>query len=604
MTRRFRSMAEMFLHRIRDTPEAPAFLYPRDPGWKTLTWRETGERVRAIASGLRAIGVQDEERVAILSATRIEWILADLGIVCAGAATTTIYPANSVEELAYILDDSRAVAVFVETPELLLRLLARRSELPNLKHVVLFDGDPAPDDWVMSLDALEARGREHAARRPDEFEATIARIEGDRLATLIYTSGTTGNPKGVELVHDCWVYEAEAVIEFGILYPSDVQYLWLPMAHIFGRMLEAIQVAIGFPTAVDGRVDKLIENLAVVRPTFICAVPRIFERVYNKVVGQAQQSGRLRFAVFRWAVGVGRRVAALRQQGRAASGWLAVQHRLADRLVFRKIRDRFGGRLRFFVSGSAALSREMAEFFHACGVLICEGYGLTESSAATCLNPHQRARFGTVGPPLPGTELRIAADGEVLLRGRGIMRGYHGLPEATAQALDPDGWLHTGDIGELDEAGHLRITDRKKDLIKTAVGKYVAPQVLEGHLRMESRFISQAVVHGDGRPFVSALLTINHEELRPWAQQRGLGHLPPGELLRHDETRQLIGSVVERVNRRLAKHELIRRFELLPQEFSVENGELTPSLKVKRRFVETRYKDVIESLYEETVEKL
>ncbi|MFN7943524.1 MAG: long-chain fatty acid--CoA ligase [Thermoanaerobaculia bacterium] len=601
----FHSVPEMFLARVGETPDAPAFLYPRDPEWITLTWRQTGERVRAISAGLRALGVADEQRVAILSGTRIDWVLADLGILCAGAATTTIYPANTIEEFAYILNDSGAVAVFVENQDLLDRLAGERANLPQVKRVVLFEGVARPSDWVVTLEELEALGRERAAATPGEFEATIGRIAGDHLATLIYTSGTTGQPKGVELLHDAWVYEGEAITALDMISRDDVQYFWLPLAHVFGKVIEAAQVQIGFATAIDGRVDKLVDQLAVIRPTFLCAVPRIFERVYNKVVGQVQEAGGAKLAIFKWAVGVGRRVSALAQQGKRPAGWLAIEHRIADALVFRKLRARFGGRVRFFISGSAPLSREMAEFFHACGLLILEGYGLTESSAASCVNRERDYRFGTVGQALPGTELRIAEeDGEILLRGRGIMRGYRGLPEATAAALDAGGWLHTGDIGEVDAQGFLRITDRKKDLIKTSVGKYVAPQVLEGKLRMESRFISQAVIHGNNRAFVSALITINHDELRTWASERGLAHLPYGELARHDETRQLVGSVVERVNRGLPKHEQIRKFELLPQDFAVETGELTPSLKVKRRVVETKYREVLEGLYKEAVERI
>ncbi len=594
----------MFLDRVSATPDAPAYLQPDGSGWKTLTWKDAGERVRAIASGLCSLGVRDEERVAILSTTCLDWILADLGILCAGAATTTIYPANTIEELTFILNDSQAVAVFVEDEPLLERLASQRAQLPGVKRVILLRGTPRPVDWVMSLADLEARGRGHAAAHPGEFEATIGRIEAHWLATLIYTSGTTGNPKGVELLHSNWAYETSAVAELGILRPDDLQYLWLPMAHIFGKLLEAVQVAIGFPTAVDGRVDKLVENLAVIRPSFICAVPRIFERVYNRIVGQVQQAGGAKLALFKWALGVGRRGAALRREGRPLPAWVRLQHAAADALVLRKIRNRFGGRLRFFISGSAPLPREMAEFFHACGLLILEGYGLTEATAASSVNRPNRLRFGSVGPALPGTELRFAEDGEILIRSRGVMRGYRGMPDATREAIDAAGWLHSGDIGELDADGFLHITDRKKDLIKTSVGKYVSPQTLEGRLRLESRYISQVVIHGDGRAFVSALLTINHDELRPWADARGLGHLSYGELARHDQTRELIGTLVERVNRTLPKHEAIRRFELLPQDFSVDTGELTASLKVRRRVVEQRYKELLDSIYRETVEKL
>jgi long-chain acyl-CoA synthetase len=593
-----RSVPEMFENRVKATPDGAAFLHPERGGWTTLTWRQTGERVRAIATGLLALGLRPEQRCAILSSTRIEWILADLGILCAGGATTTIYPVNTTDESVYILRDCEAAFVFAEDAAWLAKLAQRRTELPAIQHVILFDGPGTEDGWGIPMPGLESRGRAHDAAHPEAYPSAVEKVGAGSLATIIYTSGTTGQPKGVELVHDCWVYEAEAIDALQMLAADDLQYFWLPLAHVFGKVLEAAQIRIGFPTAVDGRVDRLVENLKAVRPTFICAVPRIFEKVYNKVLGTAQVAGGLKYRIFRWALGVGERASRLRQAGGKPRGLLALRAGLADALVFKKVRATFGGRLRFFISGSAPLSKDLADFFHAFGVLILEGYGLTESSAATFVNREKAYRFGTVGRALPGTEVRIAGDGEILVRGRGLMRRYHNRPEATAEAIDSDGWLHTGDIGELDAEGFLKITDRKKDLIKTSGGKYVAPQAVERGLAMLCRFVGQVLVHGNSRKFCSALITPNEAEVRAWAEQAGLGSKPIAEIVENERMRSVIQAAVDELNARLPKHEAIRRFALLPAEFTVESGELTPSLKLKRRLVEQKYAALLDSFYE------
>jgi long-chain acyl-CoA synthetase len=593
-----RSVPEMLLRRIRATPDSEAFLYPDGDGWKAMTWRQTGDRVRAIACGLLSLGLFPEERCAILSSTRIEWILADLGILCAGGATTTIYPSNTADECVFILQDCEASFVFVEDAALLAKLQRRRSELPNVKHVILFDGAGGEDRWAIPLATLESRGQAHDGTHPEEYESRVHGIEPESLATLIYTSGTTGQPKGVELTHACWVYEAEAIDGVRMLSPADLQYFWLPLAHIFGKVLEAAQIRIGFTTAVDGRLDRLVENLKVVRPTFICAVPRVFEKVRSKILAQAEKAGGVKHKIFLRALKIGRKVSKGRQAGNEPGGLLSVQAAAADALVFRKVRETFGGRLRFFVSGSAPLASDLAEFFHAFGILILEGYGLTESGAATFVNRPGAYRFGTVGRPLPGMEVRIAQDGEIFVRGRGVMRRYHNRPEATAEALDRDGWLHTGDIGELDADGFLKITDRKKDLIKTSGGKYIAPRALEGRLANLCRYADQVLVHGDNRKFCSALITFNPAEIRAWAEQTGLGQNSLAELAADHRVRALIQSAVDELNTMLPKHASIRKFALLPVEFSVESGELTPSLKPKRRLIEQKYAPLLASFYE------
>ncbi len=594
------SVPRMLLRRVRATPERPAFLHPEGGGWNTLSWRETGERVRAIACGLLSLGLAPEQRCAILSSTRVEWILADLGILCAGGATTTIYPTNSADDCVYILRDSEAAFVFVEDASLLAKLASRRADLPNVKKVILFDGPGGEDGWTISLAVLESLGRERHAAHPEEYEAVVRGIEGRSLATLIYTSGTTGQPKGVELTHDCWVYEAEAIEAVHMLGPDDLQYFWLPLAHVFGKVLEAAQIRVGFATAVDGRVERLVPNMKVVRPTFVCAVPRVFEKAHRKVLSQARAAGRVKHGIFLRACAIGRKVSKLRQAGRKPRGLLALRAAVADALVFRKVRETFGGRLRFFISGSAPLATDLAEFFHAFGILILEGYGLTESSAVAFVNRPEAYRFGTVGLAVPGTEVRIAEDGEIFLRGRGILRRYHNQPEASAEALDLDGWLHTGDIGELDSNGFLKITDRKKDLIKTSAGKYVAPRAVEGRFALLCPYADQVLVHGDNRKFCSALITLNGPEIRAWAAQAGLEEKSLAELAADQRVRILFQSAVDELNARLQRHETIKRFALLPDDFSVESGELTPSLKPRRRFIERKYASVLTSFYPES----
>jgi long-chain acyl-CoA synthetase len=590
------TVPRLLLDRLDATPDREAFRVPTASGWSSLTWKEVGARARAIACGLRALGLFAEDRCAILSGTRVEWILADLGVLCAGGATTTIYPASTPDECVHILRDSASVFVFAEDAEQVEKLVLRRDELGTVRKVVVIDGESGHDGWVITLAELESLGKKRDEADRDAFETIARGVRPTALATLIYTSGTTGLPKGVELTHDNWVYEGEAIDELGLLGPDDVQYLWLPLAHSFGKVLEVAQLKIGFPTAIDGRVDKIVENLAVVRPTFVAAVPRIFEKVHARVVSSAQEGGAVKAGIFRWALSVGRRAAALERRGKQPGRWLQLRRALADRLVFSKLRDRFGGRLRFFISGSAPLSRDLAEFFHAAGILILEGYGLTESSAASFVNVPSNYEFGTVGPPLPGTELKIAEDGEILIGGRGIMRGYHNLPEATAEALDGR-WLRTGDIGAIDERGLLTITDRKKDLIKTAGGKYVAPQLVEGKLKAICPYVSQVVVHGDRRKYCSALVSFDEEALKKWAAERGLTGTY-AELSARPEAHALLEPFIKELNAGLPSYSTIKKFAILPHDLSAEEGELTPSLKVKRKAVEKKFAALLDSLYE------
>ncbi|MFF3689720.1 AMP-dependent synthetase/ligase [Streptomyces sp. NPDC002187] len=610
------SVAHLFLSRVEATPDREAYRYPAPAAdgapvteqWRSLTWAQTAERVTAIAAGLLALGLQPEERVAISSSTRVEWILADLGVMCAGAAATAVYPSTNADETVYILSDSGSRAIFVEDAAQLAKVVAHVDRLPELGHAILFDPEadiPQVEGLeVLSLAELEKRGTAYFEEHPDAVEKTVRAIEPEQLATLIYTSGTTGRPKGVRLVHDCWSYQAVAQEAGGLLRSDDVQFLWLPLSHVFGKALISGQIRTGHVMAVDGRVDRIVTNLPAVRPTLMASAPRIFEKVYNGIAGKARAEGGAKYKIFLWAAQVARNYARAGEQSMAATGRrnvplsLALQHAIADKLVYGKIRAAFGGNLRASVSGSAALAPDIGYFFSGAGVHILEGYGLTETSAGCIVNPADDNRVGTVGTPLPGTEVRIAEDGEILLRGPGIMRGYHNLPEKTAEVLESDGWLHTGDIGEMDKDGFVRITDRKKDVFKTSGGKYVAPTEIEGRFKAVCPFVSNILVIGNGRNFCTALITLDETVIMPWAASHDLGDRSYAEVVSSPQVHELIDGFVQRVNGDLQRWQTIKKFSVLPRDLDIEHGELTPSLKVKRPVVEREYSEVIEGMYE------
>lgn len=598
----FQSFPAMFLHRIQATPDSDALYYPdANEEWKTLRWKEVGERVRAIACGLRALGLAPEERASIISNTRYDWILIDIAIGCARGATTTIYPSTTTDGVEYILKDSETKVVFAEDASQVKKLTEIRANTPGVTKVVVMSGNGGHDGWVITLSELEELGRQWDKDNAGAYEAGIREVQPDHIATLIYTSGTTGEPKGVVLTNDCWVFEGEAMNNLGFLTPADKQFLWLPLSHSFGKVLEAAIIRIGVPTAVDGRIDRIVENLGKVRPTFVAAVPRIFEKVYNKVVSGAKEGGKLKWKIFQWAVGVGKEVSQQRQAGRQPTGALALKYSVADKLVFSKLRDRFGGRLRFFISGSAPLNRELAEFFHAANILIVEGYGLTETSAASFVNRPDKFKFGTVGLGLPGVEVKLDPDtSEILLQSRGVMRGYHNKPQASAETLFTDAsgtWLRTGDKGEIDPDGFLRITDRIKDLIKTSGGKYIAPAKLESALKAASPFISQVVVHGDNRNYCSALIVLDADRLPEWGAANGHAGKSFSDLSALPEMKAAVEEAMKVVNAELASYETIKKFTILRNDFSVETGELTASFKVKRRFVEQKFKAELDAMY-------
>ncbi|MEU1160862.1 AMP-dependent synthetase/ligase [Streptomyces sp. NPDC005921] len=610
------SVAALFLDRVAATPDAEAYRYPvpaasgQGPDdWKSLSWGQAAERVYAIAAGLIELGIQPEQRVALASSTRVEWILADLGILCAGAATTTVYPQTNAEESAFILSDSESRVLIAEDAAQVAKAVEKRGELPELTQVVVIDAAGVETgDWVITLAELEQRGAKYLEKHPELIKERVGAITKDQLATLIYTSGTTGRPKGVRLPQDNWSYMAKAIAATGLISGEDVQYLWLPLAHVFGKVLTSGQIEVGHVTAVDGRVDKIIENLPVVQPTYMAAVPRIFEKVYNGVAAKARAGGGAKYKIFQWAAEVAREYAKVTQDNFRRTGaatapfGLTAKHKVADGLVYSKLREAFGGRLRACVSGSAALAPEIGYFFAGAGVHILEGYGLTESSAASFVNPGEAYRTGTVGKPLPGCEVRIADDGEILLRGPGIMQGYHGLPEKTAEVLESDGWFHTGDIGELSPDGYLRITDRKKDLIKTSGGKYIAPAEVEGQFKAVCPYVSNILVHGADRNFCTALIALDEVAILEWAKENGLGGKSYADVVAAPATVEMVDGYVKELNGGLQKWQTIKKFRLLPRDLDVEHGEITPSLKLKRPVVEREYKHLIDEMYAGTRE--
>jgi long-chain acyl-CoA synthetase len=589
--------AVQFLDRVEKSADREAFRFPRGEAWESVTWRQAGDRVRRLAAGLLALGLEREQRVGIASSTRYEWILADLAVMCAGGATTTVYPSTGGDDTAYILSDSACRIVFAEDDSQLAKLRAHRAELPELMKVVSFDETLADGDWVISLDQLAELGDAHLAETPDAVDAVAKAIGPDQLATLIYTSGTTGKPKGVRTLHRAWVFEGEAIKAQDILHEDDLQFLWLPMAHSFGKVLLSTQLACGFATAIDGRVDKIVDNLGIVKPTFMGAAPRIFEKAHARIVTMQAAEGGAKEKIFLKAFEVGRKVDALRIAGTSVPLPLKVQHALFDKLVFSKVRERFGGRVKFFISGSAALNADIAAWFHAAGVLILEGYGMTENAAGATVNHPDAYKLGTVGQPFPGTEVRIGEGGEVQLKGPHVMAGYHNRPEATSDALTADGWLRTGDKGELDADGFLRITGRIKELFKTSGGKYIAPPAIEAKFKAICPYVSQFMVFGAERNFVSALITLDPDAIAGWAAENGKEGKDYTALVNDDAVQAMVAEYVDELNAQLNRWETIKKWKLLDHDLTIESGELTPSLKVKRNVVETNNAELIDSFY-------
>ncbi len=595
----YTNLAQMFFARAAELADRPRYRFCDDRGWHDVTWATMAERVRALAAALIEQGVRPGDRVALLAATRAEWMEVDLAILAAGAVTIPVYPSVLPDECGYILTNAGADRIVVENAK-------QRAKVEQVSREGFeLDGvrRPVPLRAITTIEGtgpgtmsdLLEQGRASRVRLDSEVDRRMAALDRSTLATIVYTSGTTGPPKGVPQTHGNHLATVEAALRIRTLEAGNVDFFFLPLAHSFARMIEYLGIAAGTTTVFARSIDTLIEDLPVTKPHVIPAVPRVYEKVYARIQANREKGSSIERAVFDAAVAVGRQRSAYAEAGRPVPLWLQAADAVAHRLVFSRIHAVLGGNVRFMLSGGAPLARDIAEFFHAVGLPIFEGYGLTETTPALTVNHPARYRLGTVGTPLDCCEIRIADDGEILARGANVASGYYERPEATEEAWDAEGWFHTGDIGEIDADGFLRITDRKKDLIKTSGGKYVAPQKIENLLKLQPH-ISQAVVIGDNRKYCTALVTLDLPAVETWARERGLA-VPPDDLAHHAEAQKLVESEVAAVNQHLASWESLKYVRILPHDFSTETGELTPSLKVKRKVIATRYADVIESMY-------
>lgn len=596
----YRNLAEMFLAQAKRYADRVLYRFGRDGQWESYTWNDALRRVRQIALGLLSLEVRKGDRVALFSANRVEWSLIDWANICVGALSVPIYASSSSAQVSFIIGHSGCTVLFVESSERLAKLDLKNPSFGQLRKIVVIDpGSEFPsvahEGQVITLEALEAMGRQYGGMHGDSFERAIESVEPEDDLTIIYTSGTTGDPKGVLTAHHHYLFMIDAVDEALFSSDRDVILQFLPLAHSFGRLEHFMVVAKGFTCGFARSMETIAKDLLVIRPTLLFSVPRIYENAYSRIRSRAVASGHLQKFFFRLGFAIGERYSLYQREGRSSPLSLRLAHRLASRLVFSKIQAGFGGRLRLAVSGGAPLAAEIAQFFHALGILVLEGYGLTESATVSHVNRVQRYRFGTVGLSLNGVECRIAADGEILLRGPNIFKGYYRDTKGTEEAIDSQGWFHTGDIGEIDGEGFLRITDRKKDLIVTSGGKKVAPQIIENLLKGDP-LISQAMVIGDRQRHLMALIALDQERLREWAGEEGLDFRSGEEIANHPRVQALVKERIRQKNKTLAPYEAVRSFRILPQEFSLERGELTPTLKVRRQIVMERYRDIIEDM--------
>ena len=591
-----RSVGGLFRSRASQDARRTAALRKKNGAWTPLTWGELRSNTEEVANGLVALGVQGGDKVSIISSTRVEWSMFDFGVAIAGAIAVPIYHSSTAEEIRYILENSGAVLAVVEDAKQLAKLREARSRLPRLRNVVVIDGE-GDGEWALSFAQLVARGKQGGGAR--EIEARLAAQKRDDLSTILYTSGTTGVPKGVMTTNDQMLFASEVVVGSGLLSRDDSHLLFLPFAHSFAQIIKAAWLGSGLTMIFAESVDRLVDNASETGPTVLSAVPRVFEKAFNNVITGGMAQGGLAGRLFRMAMAEFDKYAKAKDEGRAYSSFpFTIAKKLVFPKIYQKLHKRFGGRIHTFVSGGAPLARKIAYFFDLLGFNILEGYGLTETIAVTSVNLPGFNKLGTVGRPLPGVEVKIAPDGEILERGRHIMRGYFGMPEATAEVIDSEGFFHTGDIGEVDRDGFLRITDRKKDLIKTSGGKYIAPQALEGALKTMSEMVSQVVVIGDRRKYVSVVVTVAEDQAKKLAAEAGEPAGTYAEAARCNAVRAKIQAAVDQLNSTLPSYETIKRFTILDRDLSQEAGDLTPTLKVKRKVITQKFKSQIDAMYD------
>ncbi len=586
------TICHKFLEVKDRSSKKPAIISASNRQWYEVTWKEYYENVENIAGGLASLGVSQGDRVALFSNTRVEWAYCDLAILGIGAITVPIYQSTLDDDLEYIINDSQAKVIICEDDNLARKGRALLDRCPSLKHIIVIESND-PEDDIPPLEVIIQDGEDYVESQPEFFDSQSRTRKLSDMATIIYTSGTTGRPKGVVLTHRQIMSEVSDAFPLLGMGVRDRSLTFLPFAHILGRIEIWGHVLIGYEMVYAESIERIKFNIQSQHPTVIIAVPRIFEKIYAGIISQVEMS-RTKKKVFDWAFSIGKQVLEYRSQKKTVPIPLGLQYRLAHKLVFQNIQEKMGGHLRFAVSGGAPLSKELGEFFATIGILLLEGYGLTETTAAICVNTPFDFKFGTVGKPIGDVKLRIDSDGEILVKSDKVMTEYYNNAEATKAAFTEDGYFRTGDIGEIDDEGYLKITDRKKDLIKTAGGKYVAPQKLEGLLKL-NRFISQVHIHGDKKKYVVALLTLNADAVKDYMKQNQMEN--GTNFHQNPKIKELIRGNIAEVNRQLASFESIKNFAILPEEFTVESGELTPSLKVKRKVVDQKYNDLINELY-------
>jgi long-chain acyl-CoA synthetase len=590
-----KSIYEMFKNVCEKNTDKIAYKHKEGGEWKSVTWAEYQEGCKKISKSLMALGVGKDDKVNILSWTRLEWVQVDIATVSIGAVIVGIYPTNLADDCAYIINHSDAGVLFVENKDQLDKINGIRSNLPKLKHIIIIQGDSSGREDVITWQEFIEKGANIADA---EFLSRTEELQPGDVASIVYTSGTTGIPKGAMITHENLIFTSWSALQSLYIEPYFENLLFLPLAHVFARIIVYVCLRAALTTSIAESMDAVVENLKEIRPHFFGSPPRLYERAYGKITSNAQDAGGIKYKLFKWALKVGYAVSELKQRKEPVKGLLAFKHKLANKLVFSKIQAALGGNLVYGISGAAPLNKAIAEFFHACGVLILEGIGMTENTSFSNVNLYDKYKFGSVGPTGPEIEQKIAQDGEVLYRGKNVMKGYYKDPEATAETIDSDGWLYTGDIGIIDGDGYLYITDRKKDLIVTSGGKNVAPQRVE-KIMLTSRYIGQVVVYGERKKYLTGVVTLDKEQVEAWATKQGISAGSWEDLCVHPKVLELVDSEVAEKNKILSSFETLKKVLISPDEFSIESGEMTSSLKIKRNAVTEKYKDRLDALYED-----
>lgn len=589
------SLGAMFQAVCEKYPEKTGMMYKTGGKYQSLAFKEIQEKEIGLAAGLKELGVEKGDRVLLLSENRVEWALSDYAILSLGGITVPIYPTLLPSHIEFIINNSEGKIIIISGTHQLAKLRKIQKKLKNLKHIIIMDGEKEKD--IITWDEIYESGKSYREKHPDFQDKTLAGLNRDDVASIIYTSGTTGTPKGVMLVHGNFLSNVEGSLQVLPVDSTDTFLSFLPLSHVFERMAgHFLAFSIGATIAYAESIDTVAENLNEVHPTIMTSVPRFFEKVYARVLESLEEGSAVKRKIFFWAIELGKKAILYKQKKMPLSGLIKIQYGIADKLVYSKLKERVGGRIRMFISGGAPLSRDINEFFNAAGLVLLEGFGLTESSPVISVNRLDNFKFGSVGLPIPNVEVCIEEDGEILTRGPHVMKGYYKNEEETKESIDKDGWLHTGDIGYLDKDGFLFITDRKKNIIVTSGGKNVAPQSIE-NLLITSKYIEQAVVVGNRRKYCSALIVPAMESIKAYAKKNNIQYSNLEELVEKPEINDLIRKEIDAVSTDLASYETIKKFKLMSEPFTIESGDLTPTLKIKRNVVEKKYEHLIDQLY-------